>query len=282
MRIADDNPNGPPALLTDSPEAPILRLQQVSKTFGGVQALKDISFEVSSGAVMGLIGPNGAGKTTLFNLISGIFAPDGGRILYRGSAIGGRPTHQLVADGIARTFQNVELFESLTAVENVMVGQFVRTRCGFWGAWLRGPGVRREERDSQAAAVEWLRFVGLAGEAQTPSGELPFGWQRLLEIARALASHPRLLLLDEPAAGLNAVETEQLGRLILDIRERGTTILLVEHDMSLTMEVCDQIVVLDRGEKLAEGTPREIQTNVEVLSAYLGQDMHAPPGSDSN
>jgi branched-chain amino acid transport system ATP-binding protein len=276
MRFADDNPNGPPARPTDSPGGPLLRLEGVSKTFGGVQALKDISFEVSSGAVMGLIGPNGAGKTTLFNLISGIFAPDGGRIHYRGTDIGGRPTHRLVADGIARTFQNVELFESLTAAENVMVGQYVRTRCGFWGAWLRGPGARREERDSQAAAADWLRFVGLAGEARTPSGELPFGWQRLLEIARALASRPRLLLLDEPAAGLNAVETEQLGRLILEIRGRGITILLVEHDMSLTMEVCDRIVVLDRGEKLAEGTPREIQTNVDVLSAYLGPDVGAP------
>lgn len=277
MRIADDTPRGARAPGTDPDPAPILRLENVSKAFGGVQALQDISFEVPAGAVMGLIGPNGAGKTTLFNLISGIFPPDRGRLIYEGADIGGRPVHRRVADGIARTFQNVELFESLTAAENVMVGQFVRTRCGFWGALWRGPAVRREERESRSQAESWLRFVGLDGAAENLSGELPFGWQRLLEIARALASRPRLLLLDEPAAGLNAVETEQLGRLIREICAGGTTVLLVEHDMSLTMEVCQQIVVLDRGRKLAAGTPREIQTNPEVLSAYLGREAGAGP-----
>jgi branched-chain amino acid transport system ATP-binding protein len=173
--------------------------------------------------------------------------------------------------GIARTFQNVELFGSMNVLENVLVGRHVRTRCGFVGALTRLPWVGREEREALDAAWQLLEFVGLAGQAHTPSRELPFGWQRLLEIARALAAEPKLLLLDEPAAGLNAVESAHLGELIGQIRDRGITVLMVEHDMGLTMSVCDRIVVLDRGRLLAHGTPREVQRHPEVLAAYLGR-----------
>jgi branched-chain amino acid transport system ATP-binding protein len=245
-------------------------VEGVFKCFGGVQALTDISFEVAPGRIHGLIGPNGAGKTTLFNLVSGVFRPDRGGIRFQGRAIDGRPSHERVRQGIARTFQNVELFGSMSVLENVLVGRHVRTRCGFLGAMTRLPWVGREERAAREAAWRLLEFVGLAGQAMTTSRELPFGWQRLLEIARALAAEPRLLLLDEPAAGLNAVESERLGDLILQIRERGVTVLLVEHDMGLTMRVCDRIVVLDQGRLLAQGTPRQIQCHPQVLAAYLG------------
>jgi len=235
-----------------------------------VRALTEISFEVAPGEIQGLIGPNGAGKTTLFNLVSGALKPDTGGIRFDGMPIQGRPSHELVALGIARTFQNVELFGSMSVLENVLVGRHVRTRCGFWGALTRHAAVRKEEREARQKALELLAFVGLADQADSPSRDLPFGWQRLLEIARALASEPRVLLLDEPAAGLNRVESDRLGDLIGRIRDQGVTILMVEHDMGLTMRVCDRIVVLDRGRLLTEGTPREIQRHPEVLAAYLG------------
>jgi branched-chain amino acid transport system ATP-binding protein len=249
----------------------LLEVRSLSKAFGGIQALYNVSFAVHEGGIIAVIGPNGAGKTTLFNLITGLYAADEGQVLFANQEIQGKKAHELVAAGIARTFQNVELFESLTVLENVLVGQYVRTRCGFWGAVWRWSWVRGEERDAREHALSLLEFVGLADKAGQRSGDLPFGWQRLLEIARALASKPRLLLLDEPAAGLNAVETRQLGELIQQIRGRATTVVLVEHDMSLTMEVSDRILVLDQGKKLAEGTPREIQTNEAVMSAYLGR-----------
>jgi branched-chain amino acid transport system ATP-binding protein len=251
-------------------EPPLLDIQGVSKAFGGVQALADITFALSPGSVTGLIGPNGAGKTTLFNLISGIFAPDNGRIRFDGTSIKKIKPHKLVEKGIARTFQNVELFESMTVLENVLVGQHTRTRCGMWGSILHLPGVMAEERKAREVAMELLDFVGLSDHAATQSGDLPFGWQRLLEIARALAARPKLLLLDEPAAGLNIVETLQLGDLISKIKSKGITVLLVEHDMSLTMEISDWIVVLDQGKKIAEGTPRTVQTDETVIAAYLG------------
>ncbi|MFO8085444.1 MAG: ABC transporter ATP-binding protein [Desulfobacterales bacterium] len=248
----------------------LMRIDSVSKAFGGVQALWDISFDLQSGLIHGLIGPNGAGKTTLFNLITGIYRPDQGQIMFDGQYIQGRQVHQLVALGIARTFQNVEIFGSMSVIENVMVGQHVRTKSGFWGAVTRVPWMIREEKKTQDKAIEILRFVGIEHLAYHKSSELPFGWQRLLEIARALASNPKVLLLDEPAAGLNATETRTLGKLLKKIQDGGTTILLVEHDMSLTMEISDKIMVLDQGRKLAEGTPREIQSNVSVMAAYLG------------
>lgn len=244
----------------------------MSKAFGGLQALYEVSFRVAPGTIQAVIGPNGAGKTTLFNTITGAYAPSGGRIVYEGREVQGRRVHELVRDGIARTFQNVELFGSMTAFENVLVGQHVRTRCGFLGAVCRWPSVKREELAAREKATELLTFVGLEEAAHLRSADLPFGWQRFLEIARALGADPRVLLLDEPASGLNAVETQQLGTLLLKIRERGVTILLVEHDMNLTMGISDQILVLHQGRKLAEGTPREIQANEEVIAAYLGKD----------
>ena len=251
--------------------ASLLRIENVSKTFGGVQASRDISFEVATGHIVGLIGPNGAGKTTLFNLITGVYTPDSGKIMFDQAAVQGRKVSTLVKMGIARTFQNVELFENMTVLENVMVGQHVRTMCGFWGAVLRSPGMMKEEKKSRIEALDLLEFVGLADVADRRSSELPFGWQRLLEIARAMASRPKLLLLDEPAAGLNAVETGHLATLLGKIRNLGVTLLLVEHDMSLTMEISDRIVVLDQGRLLAHGTPREVQQNEAVMTAYLGK-----------
>jgi branched-chain amino acid transport system ATP-binding protein len=249
----------------------LLEIEAVSKSFGGIQALYNVSFAVRPEAIHAIIGPNGAGKTTLFNIITGVYTPDSGRIRFKDSEIQRRNVHELVAYGIARTFQNVELFESLTVLENVLVGQYVRTRCGFWGAVGRWSWVRKEEREARERAMELLDFVGLQDLAEKRSGDLAFGWQRLLEIARALASQPNLLLLDEPAAGLNAVETRRLGELIQEIREQGITVVLVEHDMNLTMEISDRILVLDQGRRLAEGSPREVQTNEAVMSAYLGK-----------
>jgi branched-chain amino acid transport system ATP-binding protein len=256
---------------TDLPlPQPHLRVESLCKAFGGVQALWNVTFDVVRGVIQGLIGPNGAGKTTLFNLISGAYDQDEGQIVFDGLKMDGKSLQDRVELGISRTFQNVELFESMSVIENVMVGQFVRTRSGFWDAILRSPRMRSEEDRARQEAMALLSFVGLEKYAETRSADLPFGWQRLLEIARALASKPKLLLLDEPAAGLNAVETGRLGELIKEICNQGKTVLLVEHDMSLTMEISDNIIVLDQGRLIAKGTPREVQADEAVLAAYLG------------
>lgn len=254
-----------------SPPRPVLRIEGLSKAFGGIQALAEVSFSVQAETIHAVIGPNGAGKTTLFNTITGAYSPDGGLIQFDGEEVQGRRVHELVALGMARTFQNVELFGSMTVLENVLVGQHVRTRCGFWGAMARWPRIRQEEREARRMAMEILEFVGLRDMADVRSVDLPFGWQRFIEIARALATQPRLLLLDEPASGLNAVETSQLAGLLREIRGRGVTLLLVEHDMSLTMDISDRILVLHQGCKLAEGTPEEIQGDERVVTAYLGR-----------
>ena len=241
-------------------------------SFGGLAALQEVSFAVPRGIVKAVIGPNGAGKTTLFNLITGFLSPDRGQIIFRGEAIQGRPAYAVAMRGIARTFQLVQLFDHMTVLENVMVGRHRLTRAGLFGSILRLPAMRREEAAIEARAWEALEFVGLAGRAHQPAGFLPLGLKRLLEIARALASEPRLLLLDEPASGLDQIESDRLGEMILALRDQGLTILLVEHDMSLTMEVAEEIVVLNYGQLLAEGPPRAIQKHPEVIAAYLGSD----------
>ncbi|MCG8686007.1 MAG: ABC transporter ATP-binding protein [Desulfobacterales bacterium] len=258
--------------LTDAEKAQdILKVDSLTKMFGGVKAQDDISFTIEPGIVCGLIGPNGAGKTTLFNMITGIYTPDAGDVIFNGKNTRKMAVHQLVKAGIARTFQHVELFASMTLIENVMVGMHVRTKSGFWGAVTRLPWVRREEKAALEKAEELLEFTGLSDYAKKAAGDLPVGLQKTAEIARALASDPLLLLLDEPAAGLNAVETERLGQLIRQVKEKGVTMMLVEHDMSLAMGISDKIIVLDQGRKLAQGTPREIQNNEAVMAAYLGQ-----------
>jgi len=244
----------------------------VTLSFGGLAALTELSFAVPRGIVKAVIGTNGAGKTTLFNLITGFLTPDRGQIIFRGEAIQGRPAYAVAMRGIARTFQLVQLFDHMTVLENVMVGRHRLTRAGLFGGILRLPAMRREEAAIEARAWEALEFVGLAGRAHQPAGFLPLGLKRLLEIARALASEPRLLLLDEPASGLDQIESDRLGEMILALRSQGLTILLVEHDMSLTMEVAEEIVVLNYGQLLAEGPPRAIQKHPEVIAAYLGSD----------
>ena len=254
------------------PDRVLLETESLSKSFGGVHAVQEVSFSVRPGQIKGIIGPNGAGKTTLFNLITGVYRPDGGSIRFDGERCAGLAPNQMAERGIARTFQNVELFERMSVLENVMVGRHPRTRAGFISAAFRLGRARGEERLIREKALEILGFVGIADKAEWVSSALPFGLQRVLEIARALATEPRLLLLDEPASGLNAVETRDLGRLLGRIRDTGITVLLVEHDMSLAMEICDEILVMDYGRPLAEGTPREIQRNPQVIAAYLGEE----------
>ena len=251
---------------------PLLRLQGVTRRFGGLTAVSKVDLEIAPKRIFAVIGPNGAGKTTLFNLICGVFPTSDGVINFNGSKTNGRVAHQVARLGISRTFQTAELFHNLSIIENVMVGRHLRSRCGMMSAALRMPWERREERAIQESAKEWLAFVGVKSQFDSPPGNLPFVIHRKTEIARALATEPKLILLDEPAAGLNIRETAEMGELVCKIRDAGVTVLIIEHDMSLVMDISDAICVLNYGCKIAEGAPKDIQKNEAVVAAYLGKE----------
>ena len=249
----------------------ILRAEAIGIAFGGIKAVDGVSFAVGAGTILSIIGPNGAGKTTLFNVVSGIYEPSSGKVYLSDEDVTRLPPHRLAARGLSRTFQNLQIFQRLTACENVMVGRHLRERCSLLGALFRTPSVTRQNRETRAAAMDLLADVGLQQVADSPAGSLPYGACKRLEIARALATGPKALLLDEPAAGCNAVETEEIDRLIRRVADRGVAVVLVEHDMKLVMKISDRILVLERGKSLVEGTPREVRHDPRVLEAYLGR-----------
>jgi branched-chain amino acid transport system ATP-binding protein len=250
----------------------MLRLSGINKIFGGLTALKDISLSVTRGSITGIIGPNGAGKTTLFNIVTGLYTQTSGQVYLGEKNISLFAPETLASLGLVRTFQNVELFGQMTVLENVMVGLHTRSKSGIFSCAFKIPSQIREEKYIKEKALTWLEFTGLADLANLTAGSLPFGKGRLLEISRALAVEPQIILMDEPAAGLNSRETIELAGLIRRIKELGITVVLVEHDMELVMDICESIIVLNLGKKLAYGTPREIQENPAVISAYLGED----------
>ncbi|NOY65357.1 MAG: ABC transporter ATP-binding protein [Nitrospirae bacterium] len=250
----------------------ILKINNLSKSFGGLKAINNVSFHLQEGAIKAVIGPNGAGKTTLFNLISGFLKPDNGSIIFKDTGIDGLDAHRIATLGIARTFQHIRLFPGMNVLENVMMGRHRFARTGFLSSMLNMPWKRREEREIKEKALYALEFVGIAELAYKDALELSYGQQRLVELARALALEPEILLLDEPAAGLNMRETAEMGILIERIRDKGVTVLIVEHDMTLIMKISDEIVVLSYGEKIAEDNPLSIQKNEEVIRVYLGEE----------
>ncbi|WP_397539567.1 ABC transporter ATP-binding protein [Rummeliibacillus pycnus] len=250
----------------------VLKIQNVSKNFGGISALTDVSFSIKEGEIYGLIGPNGAGKTTMFNLITNIFSPTAGEITFNEENITGIKPHKITEKGICRTYQNIRLFTQMSALENVMVGGHCRSRSGVMRGVFRTKLQRKEEQELKQKAEGLLELVGLKEFKDVLAENLAYGQQRRLEIARALASDPKLLLLDEPAAGMNEKETDSLFDLIKKVQARGITVLIIEHDMPLIMKICDRITVLNFGKKLAEGTPLEIQDNDAVIEAYLGKE----------
>lgn len=254
----------------------LLDVVGLKRGFGGLMAVDDVSLSVPAGSIISVIGPNGAGKTTFFNLVTGIYKPDHGTVMLGGARLDGLRPDQVATAGLARTFQNIRLFAGMTALENVVTGCALRMRAGYWGALFRSAAYREEERNAIVRSMDLLRFVGLAERADTLAGSLAYGEQRRLEIARALATQPKLLLLDEPSAGMNPRETEEAKALILRIRsELGIAVVLIEHDMRLVMTVSDHIVVLDHGSKIAEGDAETIRTNPRVIEAYLGRGVAA-------